>query len=186
MKNIYGFIGLLLVCGSASAQKFVPQIKTGTEMGYTVSLGDQKIGFLLTLSSTTDSLKMKWQVDDYGSGNYLMSNKSLQSGKGMYLESPQPDANIKLADTVTMAFISRNAFKQITHNQEMEFGDLKYVLNKNEATSIKIDDKELDVVHAVAVNGKTELWILNNPDFPLICKTKNGTYGVDLLLDYIK
>jgi hypothetical protein len=42
------------------------------------------------------------------------------------------------------------------------------------------------VLHAVATNGKTELWILNNPDFPLICKTKNGTAGVDLTLDYIK
>ncbi|MDN5285425.1 MAG: hypothetical protein JWR38_1699 [Mucilaginibacter sp.] len=186
MKKIYGFTLFVLICQAASAQKFVPQIKTGTEMGYTVSLGGQTVGFSLKLSSTADSLKMNWEVDDYGSGSYQMSTKSLQSGKGMYLESPQPNATIQVPDNETMAFISKNAFKDITQKREMEFGDLKYVLSKNQLSNITIGDKQLDVVHAEAVNGKTELWILNNPDFPLICKTKNGTYGVDLLLDYIK
>ncbi len=32
-------------------------------MGYTVSLGGQTVGFMLTLSSTADSLKMKWEVE---------------------------------------------------------------------------------------------------------------------------
>lgn len=177
---------LMLMCRAAAAQKYVPQIKTGTEMGYTVSLGGQTVGFMLTLSSTADSLKMKWEVDDYGSGSYLMSTKSLQSGKSMYLESPQPNATIKVPETETMAFISKNAFKDITQKHEMEFGDVKYVLSDNQLSAVTIDNKPLDLVHAQAVNGKTELWILNNPDFPLICKTKNGTYGVDLVLDYIK
>ena len=155
-------------------------------MGYTVSLGGQSIGFSLTMSSIADSVKMKWEVEDYGSGSYLMSTKSLQSGTGMYLESPQPNATIKVPDSETMAFISRNAFKDITQKHEMEFGDTKYVLSADRLSTLKVADKELDVVHAQAANGKTELWILNNPDFPLICKTKNGTYGVDLVLDYIK
>jgi hypothetical protein len=34
----------------------------------------------------------------------------------------------------------------------------------------------------VAVDGKSELWILNNADFPLICKSKNTAYGLDLNL----
>lgn len=155
-------------------------------MGYTISMKDQAVAFSLTVSTTTDSLKMKWQVEDYGSGNYSMSNKSLQSGTEMHLESPEPNSNVELPETETLAFISKNAFKDITQKRAMEFGDVKYVLSKNQLSGIKIDNKELDVVHAEAVNGKTELWILNNPDFPLICKTKNGSYGVDLELDYIK
>jgi hypothetical protein len=186
MKNIYGFTFALLICNLAWAQKIVPQIKVGTEMDYTVSLGGQKVGFSLTVSSIGDSLKMKWEVADYGSGNYLMCAKSLQSGKGMYLQSPRPDENVKLADTETMAFVSKNAFSDMTKHQAMEFGDLKYVLDKKDIAPIKVADGYLDVLHAVATNGKTELWILNNPDFPLICKTKNGTAGVDLTLDYIK
>jgi len=186
MKNIYGFILALLVCNAARAQKFVPQIKAGTEMDYTVSLGGQKVGFALTVSSMGDSLKMKWEVADYGSGNYLMGAKSLQSGKGMYLQSPQPDQNVKLAETETIAFISKNSFNDMTQKQTMEFGDLKYVLDKADKAPIRVADQDLDVLHMVATNGKTELWILNNPDFPLICKTKNGSYGVDLTLDYIK
>ncbi|WP_448702839.1 hypothetical protein ACFGVR_10835 [Mucilaginibacter sp. AW1-3] len=186
MKKIYGFTLFLLTCQAVSAQKFVPQIKTGTEMGYTISMKDQAVAFSLTLSTTTDSLKMKWRVEDYGSGNYLMSNKSLQSGTGMHLESPEPNSSVELSDSETLAFISKNAFKDITQKREMEFGDVKYVLSKDQLSDIKINNKQLDVVHAQAVNGKTELWILNNPDFPLICKTKNGTAGVDLELDYIK
>ncbi|OCX54652.1 hypothetical protein BEL04_10525 [Mucilaginibacter sp. PPCGB 2223] len=186
MKKIYGCLLLALTGQAALAQKFVPQIKSGTEMGYTISLKDQAVAFSLTLSATRDSLKMKWHVEDYGSGNYVMSTKSLQSGIGMHLESPEPNANIELPETETLAFISKDAFKDITQKQEMEFGDVKYVLSKNQLSDIKIGNKQLDVIHAQAANGKTELWILNNPDFPLICKTKNGSEGVDLEIDYIK
>jgi len=155
-------------------------------MGYTISMKDQAVAFSLTLSTTPDSLKMKWQVEDYGSGNYLMSTKSLQSGTEMHLEEPEPNSNVELSSTETMAFISKAAFSQITKTHAMVFGDVKYILNKNETATLKVEDKQLDVLHLVAVKGKTELWILNNPDFPLICKTKNGAYGVDFELDYIK
>jgi len=155
-------------------------------MGYTVSMKDQAVAFSLTLSSTADSLKMKWQVEDYGSGSYLMSNKSLQTGTGMHLESPEPGAAVELPEMETLAFISQKEYRDLLKNKVMQFGDLKYALKQDDSQAIKVEDKVLDVLHLVAINGKTELWILNNPDFPLICKTKNGSNGVDLLIDYIK
>lgn len=171
---------------SVFAQKYVPQINAGTQMGYTISMNGEKIAFLLNVNSIVDSVKMTWEVAKYGTGTYVMAAKSLENGKKMCLQAPQPDEVTKLADSETMAFISKTAFKSMAKNQTMEFDDLKYVLAQTETSPIKIGNRELDVLHAISTDGKNEMWILNNPDFPLICKTKNGTLGADLTLNYIR
>jgi hypothetical protein len=71
-------------------------------------------------------------------------------------------------------------------NLSFEFDDLKFTVTKDNTGAVKMGDKTLDVYHAVATNGKGEMWILNNPDFPLVCKTKDNAHGADMLLVSIK
>lgn len=186
MKKISLLLTAIICCGGAFAQKCVPKITAGTEMAYTVSQNGESIQFLLNVNSIGDSVKMTWQVTKYGTGTYVMAKKSLENGTKMTLQAPEPDEVTKLSDSETMAFISKSAFKSISKSQFMEFDDLKYVLNKDPKTTITVDDKELDVLHAITADGKNEMWILNNPDFPLICKTKNGDMGANLTLKYIR
>jgi hypothetical protein len=47
-------------------------------------------------------------------------------------------------------------------------------------------DQQLDVLHAVARDETTEMWILNNPAFPLICKLKGNPLGFDFIVNSIK
>ena len=115
-----------------------------------------------------------------------MTAKSLEDGNKMCLKAPEPDEITRLSDSETMAFISKTAFRSIAKNKVMDFDGLKYVLSTTQSPAIKIDNKELDVIHAVSVDGKSEMWILNNPDFPLICKTKNGTINAYLTLNFIR
>ncbi|EHQ29577.1 hypothetical protein [Mucilaginibacter paludis] len=186
MKKI-SVLAIALLSGiSVFAQKYVPKIDAGTQMGYTISMNGEKINFLLNVNSIADSVKMTWEVSKYGTGTYVMAAKSLEDGKKMFMQAPQPDEVTKLSDAETMAFISKTAFKSMAKSQTMEFDDLTYTVTKAETSPIKIDNKELDVVHAISADGKNEMWILNNPDFPLICKTKNGTLGADLTLNYIR
>ena len=186
MKKILLLLTAIIVYGNALAQKYVPKINAGTEMAYTVSMNGESIQFQLNVNSIGDSVKMTWEVSKYGSGSYVMAAKSLEDGKKMILQAPEPDEVTKLPDSETMAFISRTAFKEMAKTQTMEFDDMKYVLNKDATAAIKVDNKELDVLHAVSTDGKNEIWVLNNPDFPLICKTRNGNLGADLTLNYIR
>jgi hypothetical protein len=186
MKKICLLIVSIITCSSVFAQKYVPKIDAGTEMGYTISLNGESIPFSLNVNSIGDSVKMTWEVSKYGSGTYVMAAKSLENGIKMYLEAPQPDEVTRLSDSETMAFISKTAFKDMEKNQVMEFDGQEYVLNKKETVFIKVNNKELDVIDAISTDGKNEIWVLNNPDFPLICKTKNTTLGADLTLNYIR
>ena len=155
-------------------------------MVYTVAQNGDKVLFALNVNSISDSVRMSWEVSKYGSGSYVMAAKSLQSGKKWTLAIPQPDEVTKLPDSETMAFISKVAFADITKNKTMEFDDLKYILDKTPSAPITINNKELDVLHAVSTDGKNEMWILNNPDFPLICKSKDGETGINMTLNSIK
>lgn len=165
----------------AFAQKIVPQIKTNSVINYTLSQNGQDAPMVLTFTDVGDPIKIDWSIDGYGSGSYEMSAKALQSGKGLKPNSPQQDALTKLPDYQTVACISKDAYNDMITKQEFNFDEMNYSV-KPDDQMIKINDKQLDVVHAVATNGKGEMWILKNPKFPLICKTKDNAHGMDLSL----
>jgi hypothetical protein len=185
MKNILLILTAVVSYNCALAQKHVPKISAGTEMGYVISISDEKIPFQLNVTSIGDSVKMAWEVSEYGSGTYVMTSKSLENGKKMILQAPQPGEVTELSDSETMAFVSKSAFKSMVKTNTMQFDDVEYNLSKEVAATLKIDNEELDVLHVVSKDGKSEIWILNNPDFPLICKTINGSLGAEMSLKYI-
>jgi hypothetical protein len=173
---------LAMVLGTAVyAQKYVPKIKGNSIINYTLSQNGQDAPMVLTFSSLGSPTKIDWNIDGYGSGSYEMSAKALQSGKGLRPTEPDVDVLTKLPDYQTVACISKDAYNDMIKNQQLNFDDLKYAV-KNDSPTFKLKDKDLDVIHIVATNGKGEMWILNNPDFPLICKTKDNAHGMDLNL----
>jgi len=186
MKKLSLMILALVLGTTAFGQKFVPTINGNSVISYTFTQNDgQPIPLTLTITSLGAPTKMDWSIDGYGNGSYEMSAKALESGKGMSIATPQPDILTKLPDYKTVACISKEAFNNLVKTQAFEYDDLKYSVTKTDV-SLMLNDKPLDVFHAVATNGKGELWILNNPDFPLICKTKDNAQGVDLNLVSVK
>jgi hypothetical protein len=173
---------LAVVLGtSAFAQKVVPKIKGNSVINYTLSQNGQDAPMVLTFTGIGNPTKIDWNIDGYGSGSYEMSAKALQSGKGTLPKTPDPDVLTKLPDYQTVACISKDAYNDLVTKQEFNFDDLKYSVKADDST-INIKGKDLDVIHAVATNGKGEIWVLKNPDFPLICKTKDNAHGIDLSL----
>jgi hypothetical protein len=185
MKKL-ALIILTTVLGTAVyAQTYVPQIKGNSVLNYTYTLEGQDLPMTLTFNSLGDPIKVDWSIDGIGSGNYEMSPEALASGKGMVNTTPLPDQLTKLPKYQTIACISKEAYADMIKNSSFEFDDLKFSVTKDTSGDIKLNNKALDVYHAIATNGKGELWILNNPNFPLICKTKDNA-GADLNLVSIK
>jgi hypothetical protein len=181
MKRLNLLILSLVLGTSVFAQKVVPKIKGNSVINYTLSQNGQDAPMVLTFTGIGDPTKIDWSIDGYGSGSYEMSAKALQSGKGTLPKTPDVDVLTKLPDYQTVACISKDAYNDMISKQEFNFDDLKYAV-KTDDQIIKMNDKQLDVIHAIATNGKGEIWILKNPDFPLICKTKDNAHGLDLSL----
>lgn len=181
MKKLTLILFTLILGTVVYAQKFVPKVKGNSVINYTLTQNGQDAPMVLTFTGLGNPTKIDWNIDGYGSGSYEMSAKALQSGKGLRPNAPDQDVLTKLPDYQTVACISKDAYNDMLQNQAFSFDDLKYAV-KADDSSFKMKDKDLDVIHVVATNGKGEMWILKNPDFPLICKTKDNAHGMDLTL----
>lgn len=180
---------LLTVClnVSAFAQKYLPQIKAGTVLNYTAyhKAFGQDVPLTLTVLSIAAPIQLKFFVPQLGSGIFEMSAKAIENGKKIAIKEPAMDDVTKLKDDETLAFLSKNTFKNLTTNKTFELNGQTFTVSAD-ATPFKINDKEADVFYAATANGKTKLWILNNPNFPLICKLTGGPQGIDLNLLSLK
>ena len=185
MKKLSLVILAFILCTAVYAQNYVPKIKGNSIISYTYTLEGQDLPMTLTFNSLGDPIKVDWNIDGIGSGNYEMSAEALATGKGMVNTTPAPDQLTKLPKYQTIACISKEAYNNMVKSNGFEFNDLKFSVTKDTTGAIKLNNRTLDVYHAVATNGKGEMWILNNPDYPLICKTKDNA-GADLSLVSIK
>ncbi|WP_419801276.1 hypothetical protein [Mucilaginibacter sp.] len=172
---------------SVFAQKYVPQIKTGTVLNYTAyhKAFGQEVPLTLTVLSTTAPVQLKFYVPQLGTGTFEMSAKAVESGKKMAIKEPSMDDITRLKDDETLAILSKTTFNNLKTNNSFELNGQTFTVAAD-ATPFKINDKEADVFYAATANGKTKLWILNDPDFPLICKLTGGPQGIDLNLQSIK
>jgi hypothetical protein len=176
---------LLAVCLTTAvfAQKYVPVIKTGTVLGYSVlskALG-QAVPLTLTMTSVTAPVTMKWRIDGYGTGSFEVSAKAVEAATKMAIRQPEPDGTTKLKDDETLLLMSKTMFAGLVQNKT-------FVLNGKtfnvvaDTSAFKINDKEADVFYAQTENGKVKIWVLNNPAFPIICKSVGSLPGIDITL----
>lgn len=186
MKKIFLFTICALVSTVLFAQKYVPQIKAGTTMDYTAiaKATGQSIPLNLKVNDITIPLRLQWSIPGLGSGTFEMSAKALETGKKMTVREPTADDVTKLRDDETLLILSKNSFNSLLTTKSFDLNGQTFIL----ATDTKpytINDKEADVLYAVTANGKSKMWILNNPAFPLICQTQTNM-AVDFTLKNIK
>jgi hypothetical protein len=187
MKKIA--IALLIICfyTVAKAQKYVPQFKAGSVITYTAHVRNlgQDVPLTLNLTSITDPVTMQWSIPGFGSGTYLISAKGMQSGTRMALREPDMGATTQLKDDETLAVISKDSFNSLLTNKTFDLNKQTFTVATDTET-YSINDKALDLIYATTANGKTKLWIINNPAFPIIYKMTGGPFGIDLTLSALK
>lgn len=187
MKKLFLITIMFLSAYTAFAQKMVPQIKNGTVLNYTAyarAFG-QSLPAVLTITDLNVPLRIKWMITGLGTGTFEISAKAIQSGNKMALREPGFDEVTKLKDNETLAFLSKDTFTSLRDNKAFELNGLKFKVEEG-VPAFQLDGKELDTFYAVSEKGKTKLWVLNNPDFPLICKIEGTPQGIDLTLNSIQ
>ncbi len=167
----------------AYAQKLKPEIKTGTTLNATVFVQSQEVPVTFTIKRLEAPVTLAWVVDGYGEGAFEMSQKAIENGKEIYTQQP-PQGTTKLGDNETYGLISKEAYKALVADKSFTYNSLKFKPKEAGLNPMKLDGKEIDATQVVSEDGKIELWILNNPDFPLILQSAG--LGLDLVIHEIK
>jgi hypothetical protein len=170
-----------------NAQKYIPAIKAGTVMNYEAYLRNagQHIPITLTVKSIGDPTNIQWFVDGLGTGVFEVAGKAQESGTKLVIREPAGGETTKLHDDETFVTVSKAVFTNMAANQPFELNGMKFTVIAD-TTVYKINDKVAPILHAIGSNKKSELWVLNNPDFPLICGEVMISKGIDLTLLSIK
>lgn len=180
----YFFTSLLFLCcvSIGFAQKVNPAIKDGTTMGAYAFMQGSEIEVVFTVSKNDNGIGMKWAVLGFGEGVFQMSDAAIENGKVMFAGQPTPGVNT-LNDNETFGIISKSAFKALKEQNAFVYNNIKFI-NKMPAESVKLNGQDADVFQVEAEQGGMKLWILNNPDFPLI--VQSAGMPIDLVITSIK
>lgn len=178
---------LSLIVNSAVAQESAVSIKPGTKLDYKFFLYGQTVAIGMTVKSVTDSVLLDWNIRGLAFGSYLISKAGFENGNKLNFIQPAAATVLRLAPDETFAVISKAAFSSLKKDKKFVYNNTTYVLQDDKKQPVfKSGNRELDVLHVIGREENGELWILNDPDFPLICQMKNNPVGINFTLADIK
>ncbi|WP_205508053.1 hypothetical protein [Longitalea arenae] len=187
-KIVLGLSLLVAVISSQAQEKYVPAIKQGTKLGYSAGINGQNFTVSFSIDSmTADYVKLGWNVDGYGSGTWVMRNKSLESGTRGYWGQPSPGATEDMADDQTVLLFSKAQWQSLQKENKITFDQQTFTVKKpGEQQQLKLDGKLVDAYYLENPNGSTKLWILNNAASPVLLKIEGNTLGADLAISSVE
>lgn len=182
MKNILATIVFCSLFQMVTAQTYVPTIKNNTALHYVCKLHGQTRTLTLTTKMTNDNLIL--DLDTKGvKSNIVIASEGLKNGNALSFNQGETSEVIVLKPTETFFMISQLAYQDLVKNNQFIYNNTTYVLDKNvDKSPVVIDGKTVDALHVVAQIDETEMWIVKNPDFPLICKMTKNPLGINFTL----
>jgi hypothetical protein len=186
MKKIAGLLIAIVFAAGSYSQPFTPAVKNGASFGYTFFLHGQQVAFELTVKDISDTLRLGWNIRGLAGGTYIMLPAARDHATKMNFVQPAPGV-ATLAPDETFCMISKAAFRDLAKNHRFVYDNTSYILKDDAAAQpVMIDGRPLDLLHVAAADETTELWILNNPDFPLVCKISGNVLGINCLIRSIR
>lgn len=181
MKKIILICICFFIYKSGVSQGYIPTVKNNTELHYICKLYGQTRPVNLRPRFVSDTLILDWDLRTT-KRTYAVLPEALENGIGLTFNQGVSPNLLVLEPTETFFMISKSAFKDLVTNNKFVYNNTTYVLNKESQVEVLIDGKTLDVLHVIAQIDETEMWILNNPNFPLICKISKNPLGVNCTL----
>lgn len=179
MKNMILMFLFCIVYQNGTAQNYVPTIKNNTELNYVCKLHGQTRTLTLTAQTVGDGLTFKLETRGVKS-SIVMLPEAIKNGTELSFNQGEyaPVLNLKPSETFFM--ISRSAYQDLLKKGSFVYNNTTYILDKSEdKNSVLIDGKTVETLHVIAQIDETEMWIIKNPEFPLICKIIKNPLGIN-------
>jgi hypothetical protein len=182
MKNTIITIVFCSLFQLVTAQSFIPTIKNKTALSYVCKLHGQTRTLTLTAKITNDNLVL--DLDTRGvKSSIVFAPEGLKNGNALSFNQGEFAPVLALKPTETYFMISQSAYQELLKNNKFIYNNTTYVLDKNVDTNpAVIDGKTVEALHVVAQIDETEMWIVKNTDYPLICKMTKNPLGINFTL----
>lgn len=182
MKNSILTIVLCFLFQMVAGQSFVPTIKNNTALHYVCKLHGQTRTLTLTTKINNENLVL--DLDTRGvKSNIIIAQEGLKNGNALSFNQGETLDVIVLKPTETFFMISQSAYQELLKNNKFIYNNTTYLLDdKVNGNPVAIDGKTIDALHVVAQIDETEMWIVKNPDYPLICKMTKNPLGINFTL----
>nr|WP_294779991.1 hypothetical protein [uncultured Flavobacterium sp.] len=179
MKNILLMLFFCTVYQNGTAQNYIPTLKNNTELQYVCKLHGQTRSLSLIAETANDGLAFK--LDTRGvKSTIVMLPEAVKNGTELSFNQGEYAPILNLKPTETFFMISRSAYQDLVKKGSFVYNNTTYVLNKNkDKDGFSIDGKLVDTLHVTAQIDETEMWIIKNPEFPLICKIIKNPLGIN-------
>ena len=183
MKNTILAIFFCTVYQMVSAQSYIPVIKNNTELHYICKLHGQTRTLALTTKMTDDNIVFNLNTKGVKNSTIKIQQEALKNGNALSYNQGE-DLEVKvLKPTETFFMISQSAYQDLLKNNQFVYNNTTYVLDKNEdKNNVVIEGKTVETLHVIAQIDETEMWIVKNPEFPLICKIAKNPLGINWTL----
>lgn len=188
MKKIFSAGILLFSVISLQAQLRNIPAKQGLEMEYTIFPMGQVFPCTLRLDSlTADYLSIAWKNSSGRGGKLIMTRASLDSATTAYWGPPQYGVDVTLDPEMTMLIFSKKLWNELKQNKKVNYDGTLYIQKEASGNNqLAFDGKQADAIYLESENGQTRIWLLNNPDLPILLKVEKNPFGVDLQIERIK
>lgn len=103
-------------------------------------------------------------------GSYRMTPEAVEHGNSLSFRMPEDGNNITLPDNETFAMISRKTLRDLTEKGEFEYDGVMYYLTHDDEAGSYYSVKDIE---------GAQLWILNNPEMPIIVMMKDNPLEID-------
>ncbi|MBX5438329.1 MAG: hypothetical protein IRZ29_02170 [Thermoflavifilum sp.] len=182
--RIVTFVSLITVLScvcvrAAEAQDSIAHAQqlVGKVLAYDIQAMGQAMPYRFTIVRLASPSLIAW-VDPQGNTGWLkMDGSSLAEGTYSFWQQPYAGDTTTTAGGQTVLCISRKAYQELLQAGKTSF-DSQTFLRKAD-TSYAVSGKQLPVLHAVANETGTEIWILKDAEFPLLIATAHAPSGID-------
>lgn len=160
------------------SQNYIPTIKNNTELHYVCKLHGQTR--TLTLTAQTENGGLAFKLDTRGvKSTIVMLPEAVKNGTELSFNQGEYEPILNLKPTETFFMISRSAYQDLVKNGSFVYNSTTYVLDKEDKNGVSIDGKTVETLHVIAKIDETEMWIVKNTEFPLICKIIKNPLGIN-------
>ena len=169
------FICFLLIgslMGSVMAQGIITH-----PLLFVFKLHGQTRKYQFTFSQSNDTLYLHWGIERntrWQSGSYAMPQEALKTAAGLSFLQPEDGRHICLPAQETFALLSATAYQELKSQKEFHYNQTEYRLADTKSQAMGYP-----LLHVNDSVDGCEMWIMDNPDFPLIWEIQNNPLGIN-------
>ncbi len=172
MKKILLLFVLLWQGFSLSAQEVLPDT-----LQFTFKLHGQTRRFKVSFTENENTLRMDWTILrnlKWWVGSYTMSRASLQGATELCFLMPEDGNHVTIPAHQICYILPADVYRALKEKGEFVFNRTRYALSDSKETAFGVP-----LLHVKDQIETGEMWILDNPHFPLICRMANNPLEIN-------